>query len=134
MSYFFQSITIALTCVEVSDFYWHTFLYLFIFVEKLTLTVHLKLITSYIVSLQFYGFCIASGLFLHLNILSDEVCYITVLISLLAPIFSSTRVYKTKIMYNKSYFGRFSSSQFIQTSTFQNALHHAKIVVPRDST
>jgi hypothetical protein len=30
----------------------------------------------HIVSLQFHGFCIALLLFLHFNILSDEVCYI----------------------------------------------------------
>jgi len=47
MSYVSPSITVAPTCVEVSNFYWHTFLYSFIFMEKLTLTVHLKLITLY---------------------------------------------------------------------------------------
>jgi hypothetical protein len=47
MSYVSQSITTAPTCVEVSDFYWHTSLHLFIFMEKLTTTFHLKLITLY---------------------------------------------------------------------------------------
>jgi hypothetical protein len=56
MSYVSQSITIVPTCVEVSDFYWHAFIHLFIFMEKLTLSVHLRLITLYVASLQCYWF------------------------------------------------------------------------------
>ena len=53
MNYVSKSITTAPTCVEVLDFYRHTFLRLFIFMGKLTSTFHLKLITLYSLFVKF---------------------------------------------------------------------------------
>lgn len=76
MSNVSHSIAIAPTCAEVSNFYWHTFLHLSIFMETLTLTFHLKVISLYIACLKLYGFCISSDLLVHFNNLSNEICYI----------------------------------------------------------